>query len=540
MMRIAAIDVGSNSIHMIVAEARPDGHFIVLDRAKDMVLLGAKSLTTGRLTKAAMDRGVASLARFKSIAVRHGVTRIRAVATSAVREAGNGGEFIQRIFDEVGIRVQVIPGREEARLIHLGVAQVEDLDGPPTLILDIGGGSVELVLVEDGRPSELHSLKLGVARMTDAFLPFDPPRAKELHRLEEFLERELEPALARAAKRRVKRVIGTSGTTLTLISMAAHRLGVHPGTQVHGLEVPAEAVSQLRRGLDRADRGTRLAMRGMDPKRVDMITAGAVIADVVLRRVNAARIRACTWALREGLLQDFINRHAKGIEESARIADVRRRSVVRLMRRFGSPQAHSEQVALLSLKLFDQFRGRLGLRAESRGWLESAALLHDVGHLIDHEEHHRHSYYLIVNSELYGFRVEEIEAIGQIALHHHRKGMPKPGEASGGALPPEIWRQVKGCAALLRLAEGLDRSHYGAVYDVRVRGRGRRVVVDILTQDVDAALELWEARRRTDLLGRLLDAEVVLRVQKKRAPKKRARKKPAPKKKRAQKKRGRR
>jgi exopolyphosphatase/guanosine-5'-triphosphate,3'-diphosphate pyrophosphatase len=516
MMRIAAIDVGSNSIHMIVAEARPDGHFIVLDRAKEMVRLGEKSLTTGRLRKTAMDRGLRTLKTFKSIAVRHGVTRIRAVATSAVREAGNGGEFIQRIFDEIGLRVRVIHGREEARLIHLGVAQVEDLDGPPTLLLDIGGGSVEIVIAEKGRSPELHSLKLGVARITEEFLSGDPPRPKEVARLDEFLRASLEPALATAAKRRVKRVIGTSGTALTLISMTAHRLGVHPGSQIHGLQVPAEEVSRLRRALVGADRDGRLAMRGIDPKRVDMITAGAVLADVVLRRLKAPRIQACTWALREGLLQDFIGRHAKGIEESARIADVRRRSVVRLMRRFGSPQAHSEQVERLALRLFEQFRGRLGLRAEARGWLASAALLHDVGHLIEHEEHHRHSYYLIVNSELYGFQRDEIEAIGQIALHHHRKGMPKPGEAGGEALPQDVWRQVKACAALLRLAEGLDRSHYHAVSDVRVRGRGRRVSVDLVTQENDAALELWEARRRTDLLEKLLGAEVVLTVQKKR------------------------
>jgi exopolyphosphatase/guanosine-5'-triphosphate,3'-diphosphate pyrophosphatase len=516
MMRIAAIDVGSNSIHMIVAEANPDGHFIVIDREKEMVRLGEKSLTTGHLQKSAIDRGVRTLKTFKSIAVRHGVTRISAVATSAVREAGNGGEFIQRILDEVGLRVRVISGREEARLIHLGVAQVEDLDGPATLVMDVGGGSVELVLAEKNRAPEFHSLKIGVARITETFITEDPPRPKEIARMEKYLRAELEPALATAARRRVKRVIGTSGTILSLISMAAHRLGVHPGSQVHGLAVPAEAVVRLRRALVRADREGRLAMRGMDPKRVDMIASGAVLADVVLRRVKATRIQACTWALREGLLQDFIAKHAKGIEESARIADVRRRSVVRLMRRFGSPQAHSEQVARLALRLFDQFRGRLGLRAESRGWLESAALLHDVGHLIEHEEHHRHSYYLIVNSELYGFRPDEIEAIGQIALHHHRKGIPKPGDAGGEPLAPDVWRQVKACAALLRLAEGLDRSHFGAVLDVKVRGWGRRVVLELQASGSEASLDVWEAKRRTELLERLLGAEVLLTVQKKR------------------------
>jgi len=305
--------------------------------------------------------------------------------------------------------------------------------------------------------------------------------------------------------------------------MAAHKLGVHPGREAHGLEVPASAVSQLARQIVRADRTGRLEMRGMDPKRADLIVAGAVLADVVLRTVGAKRIQACTWALREGLLLEYIRRHARGIEESARIADVRRRSVVRLVRRFGGTASHSEQVAKTSLRLFDQLKARLGLRSETREWLEYAALLHDVGHLIDHDEHHRHSHYLIVNSELFGFRRDEVEAIGQIALHHHRKGMPKPDDAGGEPLPAEVWRQVRGAAAILRLAEGLDRSHYAAVKDLRVVPRSGRIAIELATQN-DAALELWEARRRTELLEKLLGAEVAVRVAaRKAAVKKRGR-----------------
>src|SRR5262245_29711601 len=179
---------------MIVAEARPDGHFIVLDRAKEMVRLGRKSLTTGRLTKPAMDHGIRALQTFTSIAKRHGTTRFRAVATSAVREAKNGGEFIQRIYDEVGLRVRVIPGREEARLIYLGVSQVVDLRRP-TLLLDIGGGSVEIVLVEQEKAVELHSVKLGVSRLTEEFLHTDPPRPRELAKLNARVEEELEVPL---------------------------------------------------------------------------------------------------------------------------------------------------------------------------------------------------------------------------------------------------------------------------------------------------------------------------------------------------------
>lgn len=510
-MRIAAIDVGSNSIHMVVAEASAGGHFIVLDRAKEMVRLGRRSLTTGQLGLRAMEEGIRALATFKTLAERHGVSRFRAVATSAVREAGNGGEFIQRIYDEVGLRVRVIPGKEEARLIYLGVAQAVDLRGEPTLLLDVGGGSVEAVLVENAKPVELHSLKLGVARLSEEYLGSDPPRRRELAALTAHVARETQAALAGAAKRRVRRIVATSGTLLNLVSMAAHRLGVHPGSHIHGLEVPATEVSQLSQELARCSREERLALRGIDPKRVDLIVAGGVIADAVIRRLRARRIQACTWALREGLLSDYIARHARGIEESVRITDVRRRSVFRLMRRFGTPQAHSEQVARLSLRLFDQLKARLGLEPQAREWLEYAALLHDVGHLIGHEDHHRHSYYLIVNSELFGFRREEIEAIGQVAFHHHRKGTPKQGGAGSERLPAPVWRQVKPLAAILRVAEGLERSHYGAVRDVRVRARAGRIVLELQTQN-DAALELWEARRRTELLGKLLDAEVAVRL----------------------------
>ncbi|HJQ96670.1 MAG TPA: Ppx/GppA phosphatase family protein [Candidatus Polarisedimenticolaceae bacterium] len=527
-MRIAAIDVGSNSIHMVVAEARPDGHFLVLDRAKEMVRLGRRSLTTGHLTKTAMDHGIQALQTFISIAKRHGVTRFRAVATSAVRESSNGGEFIQRIYDEVGLRVRVIPGREEARLIYLGVSHVVDLRRGPVLLMDIGGGSVELVLVEHGAAVELHSVKLGVSRLTEEFLFSDPPRSREIAKLTAHVEEELAGPLKTARKRKVTRVVGTSGTLLALVSMAAYRLGVRPGREAQGLEVPAAAVAGLRRQLVKSDRIGRLAMRGMDPKRADLIVAGAVVTDRVLSIVKAKRIQACTWALREGLLLEYIRRHARGIEESARIADVRRRSVVRLARRFGAPFPHSEQVAKISLRLFDQLRARLGLRAETREWLEYAALLHDVGHLIDHEAHHQHSYYLVVNSELFGFRRDEIEAIGLIALHHHRKGMPKPEDSGGEPLLPDEWRQVKAASAILRLAEGLDRSHYAAVRDLRVIGRGPRLTIELATQN-DAALELWEARRRTDLLGKLLGAEVAVRVAR-RKPASKARKNPAPKK----------
>ncbi len=510
-MRVAAMDVGSNSIHLVVAEVEPEGQFRVLDRAKEMVRLGRKSLTTGRLTAAAMDDGVRTVANFKRLAERLGATRLRAVATSAVREARNGGEFLQRIHDEVGLRVRVIPGREEARLTYLGVAQAVDLRGTPSLILDIGGGSVEVVLVEDGQPTAMHSLKLGVARLTETFLESDPPRAAELKALDKHLKQELDSVLDPIAARGVGRIVGTSGTMLALVAMAAQRLGTPPGTPVHHLEVPAFEIERLDDLLRVTDRAARLRIKGMDAKRVDLIVAGAALASRVARRVGASTVMGCTWALREGLLLDYIGRHAKGIEESAQFADVRRRSVFRLLRRLGQPADHPKHVARLALKLFDQLRDRLGLRDEAREWLEYAALLHDVGHVIGHDNHALHSHYLVVHGQLFGFSREELEVIGLVARYHGRKGDPKKANGETYPLPPQAWHTVRALAAILRLAEGLDRGHFGAVSDVRVSFRDGKAYLRIRADGRDAALAIWETECRTELMSKLLRAEVAVR-----------------------------
>lgn len=512
-MRVAAMDVGTNSVHMIVAQVDPDGHFRILDRAKEMVRLGRNGMKRHRLAGAAMDAGVRSIAQFKTLAERHGATRFRAVATSAVREASNGGDFIQRVKEETGIRVKVIPGREEARLIWLGAVQVTDFRGEPSVILDVGGGSVELIVVEGGEPTALHSLKLGCARMTERFVTEDPPSAASVKKLEAHLRHELEPALRVATRAGARRVIATSGTMLCLVSMAAHRLGVHPGKNLHGLTVAPAELTRLARLLRDADRDRRSRLKGMDAKRVDLVYAGAAVADQVLRGVRATSLTACAWALREGILVDYIQRHGRGIEESARFTDVRRRSVARLLRRLGYHGTHHEHVAKLSLRLFDQLRGRLGLEEGHRELLEYAALLHDVGHLIGREDHYRHSYYLIVNGELFGFTREEVELIGQVALHHNRRGSPKPPADPETPLPTSDWKAIRGLSAILRVAEGLDRSHWGIVSDVRVsKRRGGGAVLELRTDGPDAALEVWEAGRRTELLSRLLGGEIRLRV----------------------------
>jgi exopolyphosphatase/guanosine-5'-triphosphate,3'-diphosphate pyrophosphatase len=507
-MRVATIDVGSNSIHMVVAEVDGAGHFRVLDRAREMVRLGQRSLITGRLLASAIERGVQTLAAFRTLAERRGSVRFRAVATSAIREASNGGEFIQRVRDEVGIRIRVIPGREEARLIHLGVRHAVDLGGTDSLILDIGGGSVEMIVVEDHLPTAIESAKAGVSRLTEAVLGTDPPTSKQLRRLEERLRVDLDPMLRVLDGRKLIQVVGTSGTMLNLIQMAALRRGHVPGESLNGLTVSADDIARLRRRLVRMDRSRRLRIAGLDGKRVDLIVAGTIVADRVIRRSGAKRVVACSWALREGLLLDYIGRHGKGIEEVERFPDVRRRSVERLLRHLDGDQPHVRHVARLALRLFDELAVHLGLDARAREWLEPAALLHDVGHLIDHRNHARHSSYLIRHGELFGFHSEEIDIIAHTALHHDRGPVPKRPEGDASHLSVEQWRAVRGLSAILRLAEGLDRSHYGAVRDVNVRVGRTRITVGLVTGDDPAALERWEGQRRTGVLAKLLGKQL--------------------------------
>jgi len=510
-MRVAAIDIGSNSIHLVVAQIESDGRFSVLDRAKENVRLGQRTLIEGQLSDEAIEAGLQTLASFKTLAERQGATRIQAVATCAVREAANGGAFVQRAKDEIGLRVVVVPGREEARLVYLGVSHALDLRHEPALIVDIGGGSVELILSEDGKATALHSVKLGVTRLTEQFLGADPPSPKSIKALANRIGNELDPIIERIRGRGVRRVIGTSGTMLNLIAIAGHRRGAMAESHLDNFEVGADEIALLRRVLQKSDRRARLQMRGLDAKRVDTIVPGAILADHVLHTLRAVRLVGCTWALREGVLLDFIARHPRKIADAEHIADPRRRSVERLRRRFADDRGHAEHVAALAEQLFDALASDLELPPESRELLAYAALLHDTGHHIGHQDHQHHTYYLITNCEMLGFRREEVELIALVA-RYHRKSVPKDSDPELAALGKQERRNLRGLVALLRLADGLDRTHYSVVREISVTRRGRQLVFGLRTGGDDAGMEIWEGHRRGALLSQLLDCAIEFEV----------------------------
>ena len=508
-MRIAAIDIGTNSIHMIVVQVRPDLSFEVIDREKDMVRLGAGGLDGRDLTPTAMTAALQTLAKFKRLAESHKVDEIIAAATSATREAENGGDFIAEVDRQTGIRIRVISGTEEARLIHLAAGYGVDVGGNTAVVVDIGGGSVEVTLGTATHLTLGRSFKVGVIRLTERFVRTDPLSKRDERRLVKYVTKEMGGYLDQIVARGFDRVIGTSGTILSLGSMASMEGGSRPD-EVRNRRVGAKALHRLRKEIVDADISERLRIPGMDPRRADLSVAGAVLFDTIVRRLGVDEFTLCDLALREGLVLDYIHSNSARIRKVERYPDVRRRSIVELGERCNYWSEHAQQVARLALSIFDQTRSVHALAEREREWLEYGALLHDVGVHISYERHHRHSYYLIKNGDLRGFDPSEIEVIALVA-RYHRQATPKKSHEGYGDLNGTLRRTVRTLSAIVRLAEGLDRSHAQALAGLDLYPRGDDYLARLRTTG-DAELELWAAHRHVapfeEILGKPLRFEV--------------------------------
>jgi len=502
-MRIAAIDLGTNSIHMIVVRVRPDLSFEVVDREKEMVRLGAGGLDGRSLTPTAITSTLQTLAKFRRLADSHKVDKLLATATSAVREAENGGDFIAEVEQRTGIRVRVIAGNDEARLIHLAAVYGVHMGGNPAVVIDIGGGSVEVTLGTASHLTHARSFKLGVIRLTERFVRTDPISSGDERRLVKHINKEIGEYLDGIADRRFDRVIGTSGTILSLGALALRDDGNAEPEAVRNRRVPAKSIHRVRKRLCTVDLDARLHMDGLDPRRADIAVAGSILLDTILRRLGAVDVTLCDLALREGLVLDYIHRNTATIRKIERYPDVRRRSAIEFGERCGCNAAHARHVAALALSIFDQTRAVHKLGDQEREWLEYGALLHDAGAHISYERHHRHSYYLIKNGELRGFDPQEIEIIALLA-RYHRQATPKKSHEGYGMLKGALRRTVRTLAAMLRLAEGLDRSHAQIVTSIDVVPKGNAYLMRLRASG-DAELELWSAHRHAGPLEHILE-----------------------------------
>jgi exopolyphosphatase / guanosine-5'-triphosphate,3'-diphosphate pyrophosphatase len=504
-MRLAAIDIGTNSVHMIVVRVRPDFSFEVVDREKEMVRLGAGGLDGKKLTRESMNSALQALSKFERLAKSHQVDEILAVATSATREAENGGAFLRAIERKTGIRARLITGTEEARLIHL--AAVYGVDTPKAaVVIDIGGGSVEITLGSGREVKFARSFKLGVIRLTERFVSDDPISGRDERKMVEFIGEQVDRYLAHIVEEGFDRVIGTSGTILSLGAVATALDRGEAPEEVRNLRVPAKSIRRLRKMAVEMDLEERMQLPGQDPRRTDLMVAGAILIDRLLRDLGAEEITLCDLALREGVVLDYIHRHRHEIKRVDTYPDVRRRSVIELAERCSWEADHSRQVAALALALFDQTKTIHGLGDRDREWLDYAAYLHDIGNHISYKGHHRHSYYLIKNGDLRGFEPEEIEVIALVA-RYHRRGTPKPEHDGFIELNKDLRHSVEVLAACLRLAETLDRSRHGVIraLEARLRLGELRIKVQAIG---DAELELWAANRQAEALAEALGKRV--------------------------------
>lgn len=505
-VRICVIDLGTNSFHTVIVDAHANGAYTVLDRFKEMVRLGERGMLGHELTPEAVERSIRALRRVRQLAEGWGATEFLAYATSAVREARNGGDFIVRVREETGIDVRVINGDYEAFLIYQGVRRALEMRAP-TLLVDIGGGSTEFVVATSEDIYFRASLKLGAARMTGQFISTDPVASGEFKTLRKHYRSVLAPVFAAAREHGVREVIGSSGTMENLAHVYLNHFG---DSELSIYQQPFDAPSfrNVTKMIMTATREERAAMRGIDAKRVDQVVAGAMLADVLLKDLEIERLRISPNALREGMVEDFIRTNSKRLRWGAPFGDVRRRTVNELGFRFRWDLKHVHQVAALALQLFDATTSlhRLGLR--ERELLEYAALLHDIGYHISRSSHHKHSLYLIKQADWQGFVPEEIDIMAHVA-RYHRGSLPRRKHTTFQRLPAETRDVIEKLAAFLRIAEGLERSHYQNVTHIRTRLTERRFEI-ILSTKADPQMEIWGGRRGTDLFEKVFDRKVRL------------------------------
>ena len=503
-MRLAAVDIGTNSVHMIIVHVRPDLSFEVVDREKEMVRLGAGGLDGRRLSPTAVTAALETLGRFKRLAETHQVDEILATATSAVRESEDGGDFTSRVRRELGIRVRTISGKEEARLIHLAAAYAAGVGSQPAVVIDIGGGSVEITLGTSARMQVGASFKIGVIRLTERFVTTDPLSRVDQQRMVRHIRRQTAGHLRALLRRGFDRVIGTSGTIHAIGALASDQL--RSGGDLRNRRIPVKSISLVRRQLTSLTLDERLALPGLDPRRADVTVAGAVLLDTLLESLKTDSLTLCDFALREGLILDYIKKNGAHIRTVERYPDVRRRSVMELAERCRYVAPHAQQVASVALALFDATQADHGLSPQAREWLEFAALLHDIGTHISYDRHHKHSQYLIQHGDLRGFDPDEITLMALVA-RYHRQSPPKKSHPEFAGLPPDRRRVVRILGALLRLAEGLDRSHAQVVDTVTVSRADGRLTLH-LQASADPDLELWAATRLAPPLAKALGVPV--------------------------------
>ncbi len=459
--RLAAIDIGTNSIRCIVAETDELGGFRVLDDEKAAVRLGEGLNDTGRISQLAIERALDALQRMAKISAGLNAEVAAVVATSAVRKASNGQEFVAAVKAQTGLEIAVISGEQEADLAMLSVRNNFAMEQQRFGMADIGGGSVEIVSASGRHVEDVCSLELGAVFLTEKFIHSDPPAEEELKKLRKYVRKTLKQNKVGDGLP-VSCLIGSGGTMTNIGSMVMAMREEKYGT-VHRYEVIHSEVIHLIAMLSRRSHKERQATAGLNPERADIILAGMILTDEMMRRMRTNQLRINAQGIREGLI-------LRSMQERDLIPDPGtgrdwRESIIEFARSCRFDEQHSTQVSRLASRIFSELAEPFGLNSRHEQMLEAAALLHDIGYFISYDSHHKHSYHLIRHANLFGFTPRERELIANLA-RYHRKGKPKKQHENFAPLSPDDQLLVRRLGGILRLADGLDRRRNSQVKDL--------------------------------------------------------------------------
>lgn len=511
-MRVAAIDVGTNSIHLLVADLQPDGSMQFVEKDRRQVMLGKGSLETNRLQPDAIERAMDALKSFKEASDSLGAEDIYAAATSAVREADNGAEFCRMVRREVGIHIHVISGSDEARMIYLGTRRDLDFRQGPVLLFDVGGGSTEFI-VGDGsiKPRFHRSLHMGHIRLTEKFRTKKALTRIEARAMKREIDDLLLPILPTIRSLSPTQLVGTSGTVRTLAKMCTLHRGESLPEHGNGLVLDLRSLEDLIESMIGASQRSLLKLRGFDERRLNTLPAGALLVRQVLKHSGFSQLVTSDCSLRDGLLADWVNQNRPELLLSGVLEDPRERTTRLAQEHFGANRPHAEQVCRLALQLFDGTREFHHLGEPERDLLYHGALLHDIGHHISGRSHHKHGEYLLQHIRMPGFNAREVSILSNLVRYHSRS-LPKDHHRNFAALSPEDQDQVKTLAALLRVADALDRSHNQPVTQLLITPTAEEGLKIHATTKFGGEQEEWGTRSRLTFLEKRLGIPLELEV----------------------------
>jgi len=502
-IRISAIDIGSNSIRQTIADVSPTGVIRVVDELKAAPRLGAGLYERGSLNEIAVQNALSTLSRMATLANQLGVERTEVVATSAVRDASNGDQFLKLVRAETGLSVRILRGDDEARLSFRSALAHFDLGVGRAVVMDIGGGSLELALSADGLVERLISLPFGAIRMTEQYVG-SSGKKKGMRKLRKHVRRELRRTVA-ARHWHASSIICSGGTFTTLAAIYLARTGIENAKTVHGTVIPRVELEHIVDMLHNMPLEERQRVPGLSSARADIIVGGLAVAAEVAARVEAKELVISGYGIREGILLET----ARVVPAPADPGEARERSVRELAERTHYEEQHSKHVQKLALQIFDAIGQRLGCTADDRKLLSDAALLHDIGYHISYDKHNKHSYHLIEHAELLGMTPPEQIVVANIA-RYHRGAEPKKKHVNYGGLDKGMRETIKKLAGILRVADGFDRGHANAVGEIKVRWmeRALRLTAVPARQSNNLRLELWGAARKSNLLAEVAGVSV--------------------------------